>query len=327
MKLKSELEQILQTDNTIAIAGHVRPDGDCIGACLGLYHYIKANYPDKELTIYLEQTSKKFSYLKEIEEIKHDCEKEKEKSYDCFFMLDCGETERLGFSGIIFQNAKKTVCIDHHISSGKMADKNYIFPEASATCEILFDFMEEDKIPLDSAIALYTGLIHDTGVFKHSNTTQNTMEIAGKLIAKGVPFTEIINNSFYQKTYIQNQILGRALLESIVFFNGTCIFTALRQKDMEFYGASSDDLDGIVDQLKITKGIICAIFLYESEPQKYKVSLRSEAPIDVSKIAKHFGGGGHIRAAGCSMLGSVHDVINNLSSEIEKQMQEWNKGV
>lgn len=325
MKLKSELEQILKTANTIAIAGHVRPDGDCIGSCLGLYHYIKANYPEKELTIYLEETAEKFSYLKEIENIKHNCEEE--KSYDCFFMLDCGEIERLGFSKVLFQNAKNTVCIDHHVSSSGTADKNYIIPEAAATCEILFDFMEESNIPLDSAIALYTGLIHDTGVFKHSNTTQKTMETAGKLIAKGVPFTEIINNSFYQKTYIQNQILGRALLESIIFFHGKCIFTALRQKDMEFYGVSAEDLDGIVDQLKITKGVSCAIFLYESEPQKYKVSLRSNAPIDVSKIASHFGGGGHIRAAGCMMMGSVHDVINNLSSEIEKQMLEWKESV
>lgn len=325
MKLKSELEQILKTANTIAIAGHVRPDGDCIGSCLGLYHYIKANYPEKELTIYLEETAEKFSYLKEIENIKHNCEEE--KSYDCFFMLDCGEIERLGFSKVLFQNAKNTVCIDHHVSSSGTADKNYIIPEAAATCEILFDFMEESNIPLDSAIALYTGLIHDTGVFKHSNTTQKTMETAGKLIAKGVPFTEIINNSFYQKTYIQNQILGRALLESIIFFHGRCIFTALRQKDMEFYGVSAEDLDGIVDQLKITKGVSCAIFLYESEPQKYKVSLRSNAPIDVSKIASHFGGGGHIRAAGCMMMGSVHDVINNLSSEIEKQMLEWKESV
>lgn len=325
MKLKSELEQILKTANTIAIAGHVRPDGDCIGSCLGLYHYIKANYPEKELTIYLEETAEKFSYLKEIENIKHNCEEE--KSYDCFFMLDCGEIERLGFSKVLFQNAKNTVCIDHHVSSSGTANKNYIIPEAAATCEILFDFMEENNIPLDSAIALYTGLIHDTGVFKHSNTTQKTMETAGKLIAKGVPFTEIINNSFYQKTYIQNQILGRALLESIIFFHGRCIFTALRQKDMEFYGVSAEDLDGIVDQLKITKGVSCAIFLYESEPQKYKVSLRSNAPIDVSKIASHFGGGGHIRAAGCMMMGSVHDVINNLSSEIEKQMLEWKESV
>lgn len=325
MKLKSELEQILKTANTIAIAGHVRPDGDCIGSCLGLYHYIKANYPEKELTIYLEETAEKFSYLKEIENIKHNCEEE--KSYDCFFMLDCGEIERLGFSKVLFQNAKNTVCIDHHVSSSGTANKNYIIPEAAATCEILFDFMEESNIPLDSAIALYTGLIHDTGVFKHSNTTQKTMETAGKLIAKGVPFTEIINNSFYQKTYIQNQILGRALLESIIFFHGRCIFTALRQKDMEFYGVSAEDLDGIVDQLKITKGVSCAIFLYESEPQKYKVSLRSNAPIDVSKIASHFGGGGHIRAAGCMMMGSVHDVINNLSSEIEKQMLEWKESV
>jgi phosphoesterase RecJ-like protein len=146
------------------------------------------------------------------------------------------------------------------------------------------------------------------------------MEIAGKLMEKGINFSKIIDDSFYRKTYIQNQILGRALLESITFHDSQCIFSVINKKDMEFYGVSGSDMDGIIDQLRITEGVECAIFMYETGCREYKVSLRSTADLDVSKIAVYFGGGGHKKAAGCTMAGSVHDVINNLSDQIVKQL-------
>lgn len=316
MKLSDELAGV----RTVAISGHVRPDGDCVGACLGLYNYIRANYPDIEADVYLEEPSRKFSYIEGFSSIRH--ELTEEKVYDVFFALDCGDSERLGFSASCFENAKKTVCIDHHISNtGSFADRNLVEAEAAAACEILYYLMENDRIDLNTATALYTGLIHDTGVFKHSNTTERTLMAAARLVGKGVAFNKIINDSFYEKSYVQNQILGRALLESVIFFDGKCIFSALRQKDMEFYGVSPKDLDGIVDQLIVTEGIQCAIFLYEAEVQKYKVSMRSKEGVDVSKVAAHFNGGGHVKAAGCTMMGSVHDVLNNLSAELAKQMQ------
>ena len=146
------------------------------------------------------------------------------------------------------------------------------------------------------------------------------MEIAGFLMGKGVDFGSIIDNSFYKKTYVQNQIMGRALLESITFLDGKAIFSALRQSDLDFYGVTGKDLDGIIDQLRLTEGVEVAIFLYETGPQQYKVSLRSQKIVDVSQVAFYFGGGGHVRAAGCTMSGSIHDVINNLSLHIAKQL-------
>ncbi len=171
------------------------------------------------------------------------------------------------------------------------------------------------------AECLYTGIVHDTGVFKYSCTSRKTMEIAGKLMEKGIDFGGIIDNSFYKKTYIQNQILGRALLESITFFEGRCIFSAIRRNEMEFYGVDSKDLDGIIDQLRLTEGVEVAIFIYQTGAQEFKVSMRSQKVVDVSRIAAYFGGGGHVRAAGCSMNGSIHDVINNLSDEIARQLK------
>ena len=134
-----------------------------------------------------------------------------------------------------------------------------------------------------------------------------------------IPFSKIIDESFYEKTYLQLQVMGRVLAESILLQNGKCTVGYLRRRDMEFYGVEGSDLDGIVSQLRLTRGVEVAIFIYETETQHFKVSLRSNGKVDVSKVAVFFGGGGHTRAAGCDLEGSMYDVINNLTAEIEKQ--------
>ena len=138
----------------------------------------------------------------------------------------------------------------------------------------------------------------------------------------GIDYSRIISDTYYKKSYVQNQILGRALLESILFMDGKCIVSVLSKKTMEFYGVAPKDLEGIVSQLRVTEGVKVAMFLYETAAHEYKISLRSNEDVDVSKIAQFFGGGGHKKAAGFSMKGTPHDVINNISKQIERQLLE-----
>ena len=311
------LEQMLEQTGSVVILGHVRPDGDCLGSTLGLYHYIQTNYPAIRAAVYLEESSPKFGYLAGYDAILHETDEER---YELCICLDCGDEERLGSFGVFLANASKSLCLDHHITNTRFCEVNLVSENASSTCEVLFEQLDEEKIDKAAAECLYTGLIHDTGVFKYSCTSARTMEIAGKLMAKGIDFGSIIDNSFYKKTYVQNQILGRALLESITFLDGKCIFSALRQSEMEFYGVNGKDMDGIIDQLRLTEGVEVAIFMYQTGPQEFKVSLRSQNAVDVSRIASYFGCGGHVRAAGCTMSGRIHDVVNNLSLHIAKQL-------
>ena len=305
---------------SVAISGHIRPDGDCVGACLAVYNYIREQYPDVEAQVYLDPIPQVFSFLKGADEI---ClVRDREKKYDLFMGLYSWDKERLGESLCYFETAGRTLCIDHHISNQGYAGKNYIVPEASSTSELVFGILEEEKISREVAEALYVGIVHDTGVFQYSCTSPATMETAGKLMGKGIDFTRIIDDTFYKKTYIQNQILGRALLESILLLDGKCIVSRVLKRDMEFYGVEPKDLDGIVSQLRVTAGVEVAIFLYETDNQEYKASLRANGPVDVSRIAGYFGGGGHKKAAGCTMHGSFHDVVNNLTLHIEKQLEE-----
>lgn len=313
-KITSELVGV----KTAAIAGHVRPDGDCVGSCMGLYLYLKENYPEIEADVYLEEVKEGFSFLNSIHDVKNQIDEN--KIYDVIFILDTSVKDRVGVVASALDTAKKTICIDHHISNRGFAHIDVICPTASSASELLYTLLEEKKVTKSCAEAIYTGIVNDTGVFQYSCTTPKTMKIAAKLMETGINFSKIVDQAFYEKTYVQNQILGRCLMESILVLDGKCIIGSLRKKDMEFYHVTPKDLDGIVQQLRVTKGVEVAIFLYEIKPQEFKVSLRSNGRVDVNEVAAYFGGGGHVLAAGCTLCGSVYDAMNNLLRAIEKQL-------
>ena len=313
------LDEMLEGKKSIVILGHVNPDGDCIGSCLGLYNYLKENYEGLEVSVYLEKMGVKFSYLSGYNDVH--TEYDGTKTFDLCITSDASDVPRLGAFAPYREMAKDTFCIDHHITNKGLCRVNVIESGASSASEVLFGLLDQDKISKAVAECLYTGIAHDTGVFQYSCTSSRTMEIAGKLIDKGFDFNELLDQTFFQKTYLQNQILGRALLESMLLMDGKCIISALRKKDLDFYGVTGEDLEGIVSQLRNTAGVEVAIFLYETAIQEFKVSLRSNGKVDVSRVASYFGGGGHVRAAGCTMQGSVYDVLNNLTLHIEKQLK------
>ena len=312
------LTEVLRGKQTVALAGHIRPDGDSIGSSVGLYLYLKENFPQIQTDIYLQPVADCYRSIQGTDLLKH--EADEKKQYDLFICLDCGSLDRLGFAAPLFERAKQTLCIDHHVSNEAFADINYIVPDASSTSELVYRILEKEKISKPCAEALYMGMVHDTGVFQYSCTSPETMEAAAELMRKGINGSEIIEKTYYEKTYAQNQILGKALLESMLILDKQVIVSYVTQKAMEFFGAEPSDLEGIVSQLRQTKDVEVAMFLYELEPQVYKVSLRSKDKVDVSMIAKYFGGGGHAKAAGFTMKGTAHDVINNVNKQIVTQL-------
>ena len=292
-----KLDEILEGVQTAAIAGHVNPDGDCVGSAMGVYLYLRDNFPQIQADVYLERKKADFDFIPESSGVK--TEIENGKIYDLLILVDVSSLDRVGVAGEYITTAKKTVCIDHHVTNDGFCEENHVVPDASSTCEVLYDLMEKEKISQDCAIALYTGMVTDTGVFQYSNTTPHTMRIAASLLEKEIPFSDIVEQAFYRKTYAQNQLMGRTLMESIMLMEGKCIVG-----------------------IRNTAGVEVAIFLYELEPQTFKVSMRSDKKVDVSSIARLFGGGGHIRAAGCTMNGNPFDVVNNLTLYIERQLLE-----
>ena len=308
-------EKIRQADR-IALAGHTNPDGDAIGACLGLAAYILDMDPEKTVDVLLDPIADKFRFLAAFDRITQ----KSQEDYDLFFALDCADPGRMRSFEKTFDRAAFRICIDHHVTNAGFGDLFVVIPEASSTCEILFDLFDYRKISLSCAQALFMGIVHDTGVFRHSNNSRKVMETAGALMDKGLNSEKIINETFYEKSYRQNLVLGRALLESILLLDGRMIFSVFTRKDFRFYGVDSSDLEGIVSQLKLTQGTQVALFLYEIRENYYKISLRSTDKVDVSAIAALHGGGGHKKAAGCTIAGTARDIVNNIAGQVEHQL-------
>lgn len=304
---------------SVAIAGHIRPDGDCISSTLAVRAYLKNARPDMKVTVFTEDNPPTiFSYLKGYDEM--NLTYSPKEKYDVFIALDVSSLDRLGQAQQFFDEADRTICVDHHMTNPGLADVNVIEPEASSTCEVLFGLFEKQYIDDAVAECLYTGIVHDSGVFQYSNMSRKSFNIVGELVEYDFDGPKIIQDTFYVKSYVQNQILGRALLESILFMDGKCIVSMVDRKMMDFYEVLPKHLEGIVNQLKNTRGVEVAIFMYEMGTQRYKVSMRSNGLVNVATVAAVFGGGGHERAAGVEMNGTYYDVINALSKEIAIQL-------
>ena len=312
------LNEILQGAKTVAILGHVRPDGDCIGSCLSLYNYIETYFPELEAVVYLQEFMPEFLMLKNADKIVHDCTED--KVYDVCFSLDSADKERHGEFVKYLDCAKMTVGIDHHVSNQGFADLHLIQSDASATAEMMYELIGKERLTKEIAECLYLGIAHDTGVFQYSNASPKTFRAVADLLETGIEASRIIDETFYQKSYAQNRILGKTLMESEILCDGKVVAGVVTMEDMSNFGVTPKALDGIVSQLRYTRGVEVAIFLYELEENRFKASLRSNGKVNVSTIAGSFGGGGHVKAAGCELSGAYKEVIERLIAEIKTQL-------
>lgn len=316
----NELLTKIQGAKSIAILGHMRPDGDCVGSCLGLYNYINENYADKNVCVYLEEIPEKFSFLKGAENIYHAVDAP--FTFQLAISLDCGDTDRHGEFADIFKYAEDTVCLDHHRSNVGFGNYFYCDPDASSTCEVVYRFLEDEKISKEVAECFYLGIVHDTGVFKFASTSEETMKIAGRLLSKGVNSQMIIDDTYFKTTFNQNRLCGRALLDAKRYLGDRVIVSVITKEIFDEYACKKSDTDGIIDKIRVTEGVEVAILCYELTQGQYKFSLRSVSYVDVSSICQSFGGGGHIRAAGFESKGNYEETLETVLEMIKKQLSD-----
>lgn len=317
------LHELLTNAKTVGISGHIRPDGDCVGSCLAMYNYIVTYYPNVEAHVYLDPIPNTFKFLKNADKIQDIHTVSEDTVFDLYIALDCSEGSRLGDAFNFFENAKHTVCIDHHFSNNGFSEFSYIIPDDSSTCELVYNQIGKEKITKDIAECLYLGIIHDTGVFQYSCTTEATMAAAGFLMTKGIDYPKICTDTYFAKTMVQNRMLGKALLGCKTYLDGKVIAAVITAEDMAEFGAESKHLEGIVQQLRDTTGVEVAVFLYELADGDFKGSTRATGDVDLTVITGVYGGGGHKKAAGFSVdTDKPWDVIDNIVSMIEKQLKE-----
>lgn len=311
----SELTDVLKDREHVYIVGHVNPDGDCIGSTLSLAMLLQKR--EIRTKILLKDVPNTYSFLP-VEKWVIDREPDK---IDALISLDCGDTKRLGDFKELVDKAEIVINIDHHISNTLFGNINHVDISASSTSEIVFDMIDDEElIDENIAMCLYTGIIYDTGVFKHSNTTERTHNIAGKLIGYGFDFTEIINKLFYYKSLIGLKVQSKAIENIQMISEGKIALTYLTNNEIQALNATKKETESIVQILNEIENVECAVFIYETSLDEYKVSLRSKGLIDVCEIAKKFGGGGHAKASGCSLEGHLSTVIQKIISEVNGQL-------
>lgn len=312
------IDEMLGQAKSVAIFAHVHPDGDAIGSSLGLYRYIRDNFPEISAKVFLEAFPDKFRILCDAESIENEYRGE---AFDLAFLLDTPSFDRIGAKGAeCLANAKRTCNIDHHVSNPRnLCDVNIVEPASSSASETLYMQLSPEKISKDAANAFYLGIVHDTGVFKFSNTGKRTMDAVGSLIEKGCDFSKIINETFYTRSYTATRITGFAMERCKTALDGKAVYTFLTPEELERFGASPLDLGSVIDAIREVSGTEVAIFFYPTGDD-YKISLRSNYIVDVNRIAKAFAGGGHVRAAGATVHEKPEAVIPKILKMVEEQL-------
>ena len=317
------IDEFLSEAKTVAIFGHVRPDGDCVGSTTGIYNYIKDNYPATRVDLFLENFPDSYKILRGTTDARTawTAECNGGQPYDLAFLMDTPSFERVGANGAeCIRTAKKTINVDHHISNPlNLCTANFVEPEASSASELLYTLLDKSKISLETASSLYLGIVHDTGAFKYSCTGKRTMQVVGDLIEAGVDFAKIVNETYYCRTYKQTLITGFAMQQCKLALNGKVVYSYITPEDMERFGVTPVELSTTIDTIREVGGTEVALLLYPVNG-KYKISLRSNYIVDVNAIAKEFGGGGHTRAAGGDTSDAPEIAIEKILKLIEKQL-------
>ena len=317
------LKEHLSTPKNIVITAHRNPDGDAIGASLGLYHFLN-QFGHTVRIIFPSEYPSVFEWLEEVEKaIIYDLEKEKSgeliKEANIIFCLDYNSLDRVDKMGILINESKAVkVMIDHHMDPEPFVDFMMSHPSASSTAEMIYTFIEQlgEKKRMNTAIgeALFTGLLTDTGSFAY-NTNPNLFRVASELKQIGVDdykLQQAIFNTLPEKNL---RLLGHCLANRMEILPDLHTgIIVLNKEDYIKYDIQRGDTEGIVNYILSIRGIKVAAFIRE-QPYITKLSLRSKGDFSVQEIARdHFNGGGHMNASGGYAKKSLHQTVEKFKT-------------
>ena len=311
--IKEEIEKA----KDIVILTHECPDGDAVGSALAMYLTLKKL--DKKVDVVIPEYSNVFKFLPGADEIKKEG---KEEPYDLAISVDVTGIKRLNGFAKYFENAKTKIQIDHHQVNEMFADYNFVNPASPACAQNLIFIIEQLGVEVDKEIGtcLLTGIITDTGGFKYEGVSAETFEFASWLLAKGVNVSDIYKRVLQMKTRA-NFELRKLIMDRMEFIcDNKITFTYMTLEDEKNVGAETGDHEGLVEVGRDIEGIEVSIFIREME-NGYKASLRSNNYVNVSDVCIAFNGGGHIRAAGCNIYGTLEEAKEKIINEVKKYIK------
>lgn len=313
-----KIKEVIQEAKKVLIISHVNPDGDALGSTCGLYSAIYHNLKKRCDICTLTYVSPIYKFLPNIEYAKHIYDTS--IVYDLVITVDVAAIDRISDMKPLFDRAKTTINIDHHKTNNNFGDYNYVLPEASSAGEVLYKLFKlwNWKLDLDTAECIYTAILTDTGGFRFDNTSAEVFQIASELVTLGVNPNKVYTYCYELKSknfvMFQNHCIQKAVFSD----DNKIAYTTVYKKDLEKFKAKDDYTEGLAESLRAIETTDISFVVKEVEPNKIsKISMRSKK-YDVAQICSAFGGGGHSRAAGCTIKSNVDTAVKKILAEIEK---------
>jgi phosphoesterase RecJ-like protein len=323
MKISSKLLSIIRQNKSFLIVCHINPEGDAIGSILALALGLKRLGKKDICVLSKDGVPETLKFLPSSRLIKQTPPK---RAFDVLCIVDCNTLERTGFKDL---KARNTIIIDHHILPDD-ADKSELYRKLSASVidsgaaaagMLIYNLLIALKIPIDKNMAanLYTALLVDTGGFHYSNVSPESLNIASHLVEAGAKPWDITKELYESVPYKRMELLGLSL--STIGNDGAAAWMSTTADMFKKTGTTAEDTEDFVEYPRKIKGIKAAVFFREDKSGFIKISLRSKGKVNVERIAKSFGGGGHAAAAGCRINGTLQEVQNKVFKAIRKELR------
>ncbi len=313
--LKAIAEKLLEAQSVL-IYPHIHMDADALGSAAALCRGLRKL--GKESFIHIEDdVAGNLQFLD-----KGYCTLEPDMEPDVCICVDCSGENRIPERYEAFRKGKTTLVVDHHRTAEAFADLDYVDPDAAATGELIYDLLGIMGIEIDKELgeALFAALATDTGKFQYSNTTKRTHEIVMALYDSGMDHM-YVSNEIYENNSYESLLLETKIMSTLErFADGKGIIAHVTQEMLRETGTTMDETEAIVGKLRAIRGVEVAAFLKEHEENVIKSSLRAKTYADVAVISSEFGGGGHIKAAGCTMNMPMEEARETMKDRITKQL-------
>lgn len=313
--------RFLRENDRFLVVNHVSPDGDATGSLLAMGYMLQAL--GKQFVLVNEgSTPEKFLFIPHSSKIINLSEEKLDGLFNRAIALDCGDHQRVGEAARYFTEDVQLLNVDHHPTNDLFGTFNLVRTDACATAEILYDLVKDMDLPLHTSLAtaIYMGLLTDTGGFRYSNTTAEVMQKAADLLHHGVSPSEVAERCLETITASYLRLLREVLPTLTMDFNDEAAYLTITLEAMEKSQANREDMEGLVNYARNIEGVEVGVLFKQIDPTTVKVSLRSNKKVDVSAIAKELGGGGHAKAAGCTVKGSLPEVVKIVK---ERLGQVW----
>lgn len=318
--MKKVLEAI-QKGKKFLISSHINPEGDAIGSQIALMSLLRKL--KKEAMIVNESAvPHMLKFMKRSEWILK--EMPKDFGYDTIIVLDCPDMSRIGKVNEYIAKDKPIINIDHHISNMNFGTFNWVDSEISSIGEMIYELFRAFKVGIeqDDAMSLYVAIMTDTGSFRYSNTSAKTHRIAAELVDRGVKPYEIYTAIYETNSLEDTSLLGEALGTLKVSDNKKVAWMWITKEMIKRTKGSLEGTENIINFGRALEGVEVAVLFRETGTEnKTKVSFRSKGKVDVNKLAAIFGGGGHMTASGCNVMGAREEVEKRVLEETIKSAE------